>query len=709
MTHRLPNRPLTAFALPRQSLKTRITLSTLAIFLASLWSLSYYASQMLHRDLERLLSEQQFATVSVVASSINADLNERVQSLELVARVIDPALLQQPAVLQKYLDTLIVLQTHFNAGVRVVGPDGVALADVPELGRVGMSHADNDAVSATLSEGQTRIGRPFMEPVLRQPVFSMAAAIRDAQGQVIGALIGSTNLSQPNFLDKMTQGRYGKSGGYMLVAPRSRQVVTATDKSRVMEVLAAPGTPPLAERFLQGYEGSGLAINSRGHEVLASAKGVPVAGWYVAAALPATEAFAPIVVMQQRMLLATLLLTLLAGGLTWWILRRQLAPMLAAVNTLASMAETPQPVQPLPISRPDEIGQLIGGFNRLLDTLTQREEALRIAAIAFECQEGIVVMDADLTILRVNQAFTAITGYAPSEAQGQTVALLSSDQHPAAFYDAIWRDTKRDGGWQGEMWQRRKNGDSYPARTTITAVRDETSQVTHYVGNLTDATSRRLQEQQRLRHEAAHRNTLVREVHHRIKNNLQGITGILRQFAQKHPETADPIRQAISQVQGISVIHGLQGRAVTSAVRLCELTGAIAGEIEHLWQTPVLLTIAPQWQPCVITEKEAVPIALVLNELMLNAVKHGGQAQGHINITLRPGGQPDVVQIHIANAGQFVAQPPHSDTPHHGLELIAALMPRHGARLVRTQQENGVMTLLELQPPVITLDQKDPS
>ncbi|MFH1043558.1 MAG: PAS domain S-box protein, partial [Pseudomonadota bacterium] len=88
-------------------------------------------------------------------------------------------------------------------------------------------------------------------------------------------------------------------------------------------------------------------------------------------------AFAPIRDMQRRMLLATIFLTLLAGGLTWWMLRRQLSPMLAAVKTLAALSDTNQPAQPLPIARQDEIGELIGGFNRLLETLAHREEALR--------------------------------------------------------------------------------------------------------------------------------------------------------------------------------------------------------------------------------------------------------------------------------------------------------------------------------------------
>jgi two-component sensor histidine kinase len=111
----------------------------------------------------------------------------------------------------------------------------------------------------------------------------------------------------------------------------------------------------------------------------------------------------------------------------------------------------------------------------------------------------------------------------------------------------------------------------------------------------------------------------------------------------------------------------------------------------------------------VIAEKEAVPIALVLNELMLNAVKHGGQAQGGVNITLRKGAQADVVQVTISNPGQFSPHRRRSDTPHHGLELISALMPRTGASLLRHQQDNLVITVLALQPPVISLDQKEPS
>lgn len=701
---------MAATVFERHSLKTRITLTVLTIFLVSLWALSYYARQMLHEDMERLLGEQQFSTLSVVANSINEDLHERIGSLKTVAAIVSPPMLDNTAALQTLLEQLPLLERQFNGGVIAYRLDGTAIAGIPLTAeRIDVNYMDIDTIAAVLKEGWATIGQPIMGKQSQAQVFSMTVPVHDAQGAVIGALSGVTNLGKPNFLDKITKNRYGMTGGYMLVAPQYRLIVTATDKRRIMEMMPAPGINPLVDRFIQGYEGSGVVLNPHGVEVLASAKGVPVTGWYVAAALPTAEAFAPIHAMQQRMLLATIILTLLAGALTWWLLRRQLAPMLAAARTLATLSETNQPPQPLAITRPDEIGQMIGGFNRLLETLAQREQALHIAAIAFECQEGIIVMDANLKILRVNQAFTQITGYTQQEAQGQTTDLLRSDRHPASFYDTAWRETQRSGAWQGDMWHRRKNGEDYPDRVTITAVRDEDGQTTHYVCNLTDASNSQLQEQQRLCNETAQRNLLVREVHHRIKNNLQGITGVLRQFAQQHPELASPLKEAIGRVQGIAVIHGLQGRAITSSARLCELTDAIAEQVQNLWQTPVTVDTPAAWLPCDIIESEAVPIALILNELILNAVKHGGKAQGQVSIILRKGVQPDVVQITIVNAGQLSGAGGHTDTAHNGLQLIAALMPRSGARIVRAQQGDQVNTLLELAPPVISLELKEPT
>lgn len=141
----------------------------------------------------------------------------------------------------------------------------------------------------------------------------------------------------------------------------------------------------------------------------------------------------------------------------------------------------------------DEQGVLIH-FVAVKEDITERkaaEQELRIAAIAFETQEGMLITDARGEILRVNRAFTRITGYSTEEAVGQTPRLLNSGRHDAAFYAAMWAGIMRDGAWQGEVWNRRKSGELYPEWLTITAVKADDETITHFVSTLTDITLRK--------------------------------------------------------------------------------------------------------------------------------------------------------------------------------------------------------------------------
>lgn len=119
------------------------------------------------------------------------------------------------------------------------------------------------------------------------------------------------------------------------------------------------------------------------------------------------------------------------------------------------------------------------------------EVELRIAATAFESQEGMIVTDAHNVILRVNHAFTEITGYEASEVVGRTPHLLSSGRHNAAFYEAMWQSICNTGAWEGEIWNSRKNNDIYPQHLTITAVKNIEGIITNYVATLTDITARK--------------------------------------------------------------------------------------------------------------------------------------------------------------------------------------------------------------------------
>ncbi len=361
----------------RQPLNIKLTLVALAIFLAGIWSLALYAIQMQRTEMQHLIGEQLYSAASFIAADISQDLDDRIRGLEAIARAIDPVMLNDSKSVQGYLERRFVLNNYFNAGVFVLSADGTAIAEGPYAAkRIGVNFMDRDFIEGALKGGARTIGKPVMGTSPPAPMIGIAVPIRDAQGKVIGALAGEASLGTPSFLDAITKHRYGKTGGYLLVASKYRLILTATDTSRMLGALPAPGFDPMTDRFVQGGEDFGVAVNPLGVEVLTSARHIPVAGWYVAVELPAAEAFAPSHKMQRRLLLATAFLTLLAGGVTWWMLRRQLALMVATVNTLARLADDGQPLRPLPVVSEDEIGQLVRGFNRLLEIAEKREVAL---------------------------------------------------------------------------------------------------------------------------------------------------------------------------------------------------------------------------------------------------------------------------------------------------------------------------------------------
>ena len=130
-------------------------------------------------------------------------------------------------------------------------------------------------------------------------------------------------------------------------------------------------------------------------------------------------------------------------------------------------------------------------FTGFVRDLTERDkyvEELRVSAITFNSQEGIIIADAETNILRVNRAFVDITGLSAEEVVGKPLQLLHSDQQDKNFYDAIWRSIEDSDGWEGEIGGRHKNGDAVPLHLTVTAIRDIKGGASNYVLAFSDIT-----------------------------------------------------------------------------------------------------------------------------------------------------------------------------------------------------------------------------
>jgi len=127
----------------------------------------------------------------------------------------------------------------------------------------------------------------------------------------------------------------------------------------------------------------------------------------------------------------------------------------------------------------------------MFDMRESRQNKIRqlVAATAFESLSGMCITDSQQVILQVNHAFTELTGYSAQEAVGQTPHLLSSGHHDAAFYQAMWAALKEHGRWQGEIWNKRKDGTVFMEWLSISSVVNASGVLTHYIGSFFDITA----------------------------------------------------------------------------------------------------------------------------------------------------------------------------------------------------------------------------
>jgi diguanylate cyclase (GGDEF)-like protein/PAS domain S-box-containing protein len=151
------------------------------------------------------------------------------------------------------------------------------------------------------------------------------------------------------------------------------------------------------------------------------------------------------------------------------------------------------------VSRKHQSSTHESAFIVLVRDITQRKQAesdLRVAATAFNSQVGMAITDVDQRVLRINSAFTDITGYAEEEVVGKSLSFLDSGRHEPAFYEDMLQSVRKTRAWRGEIWNRRKNGDIFPSQCTMTAVRADDGSVTHFINSLTDITQMKATEEE---------------------------------------------------------------------------------------------------------------------------------------------------------------------------------------------------------------------
>ncbi len=224
----------------------------------------------------------------------------------------------------------------------------------------------------------------------------------------------------------------------------------------------------------------------------------------------------------------------------------------------------------------------------------------------------------------------------------------------------------------------------------------------------TDVTEQRAAQQARLEAAIEQRDMLVKEVHHRIKNNLQGVAGLLEQIAQRKPEVAGVIAEVVGQVHAIAHVYGLQV-GESGPLPVASVVKAITASVQRTFGRVIEVVVeaapgGPDPQAWLLLESESIPIALTLNELLTNAVKHS-RHELTAELSCRLVSSDNGVVVSITNAG---ALPPGFSLERirggmSGLGLVRALLPRRNASLRVEQQGAWVVTTVALQAPRVVL------
>lgn len=319
------------------------------------------------------------------------------------------------------------------------------------------------------------------------------------------------------------------------------------------------------------------------------------------------------------------------------------------------------------------------------------EDAL--STVLDEIGHPVVVMNAEGIVVQANEAAVRFSGM-PKKPHRFCPFLHSDDGHllfPGFLEEVIRRgqSATRELGRFQRWWD-----------VHLVPIRDTNHQVARILLLAQDITRVKVEQAAQLEHERALTRTLVREVHHRIKNHLQGLIGLLRHHASSQITGAELVDSAVTQIQSITAIHGLLAKSGKAAIDIPSLVPEIVAAHQATSLIPMRFIPSSPADAPELSEDESIPLAIVIGELLTNAVKHTETvAGGEIQVTLTY--PADRVEITITNSPAHLPEAFRLDQlmcGQSGLALVLTLLADGRAWLAIRQQGDSVAATLTIGP-----------
>ncbi|OIR08629.1 cyclic di-GMP phosphodiesterase Gmr [mine drainage metagenome] len=420
-------------ALQNLSLKAKVTVFTLGLFLLSIAVITYQFSAHLEREMEVSLSNQQFSEVSFVAESIDNAIKLRIDSLALVASSITPSMMADRDRIFSFLEERKAINKLCTLGVIVISKDGHGIADFPQIeGRGNADFSQNDYFRQAMATGKPSISRPSIGRFVQDPRLVIAVPIFDNRQHVIGVFAGVSSLSSSSLLSNFDGKSHPNSSAYLIISPRDNLFVTDTENLRTLKPLPAPGIDKMHDRYMNGYEGSGITVNTYGVEELTSSRKIPSTGWFAVARLPTSIAFQRIAHIRNEAIATASVVSLFTIALLWLFLRHELSPLSRSAELVEQLANgVISPLRHIPLEGSPEIRKMQASFNQLQERLLKDEvdlladKALYRSMFTNNSAVKLLIDPRDGTIVDANPASAAYYGWPVKTLRGMRITDIN--------------------------------------------------------------------------------------------------------------------------------------------------------------------------------------------------------------------------------------------------------------------------------------------
>jgi diguanylate cyclase (GGDEF)-like protein/PAS domain S-box-containing protein len=359
------------------SLKLKVTFFTLGLFLLAIGVVTYQFSIHIRDELTTSLSGNQLSEVSFVAEHIDSAIKLRIESLSLIARSVTPALMEHRDQLSSFLAMQHSIDKLYTLGVIVISKEGNSIADFPSIeGRRNADFTQIDFYRHVLATKKPVISQPALGRFANEAQVVIGVPIFDKFQNIAGVLAGVISLNDDSLLSTFDKHPHPNTSSYTVISPRDNIIVAATEKNRILKTLPVSGADKMHDRYMNGFEGSGIAVNSLGIEELSSAKKVNSSGWVVVGSMQSDQAFERITHIRDEAIIVASIVSLFFIMLIWLFLRHELSPLERSGKRILELADNNERGL-LPLEGSPEIRQIQSSFNQLQSRIGHDEVLLR--------------------------------------------------------------------------------------------------------------------------------------------------------------------------------------------------------------------------------------------------------------------------------------------------------------------------------------------